>query len=357
MKNLFKISLLITTLFVVSLNLVAQTDSPLVILEKPSPRFTAEQSKKPPHALGMVTLLVQFLANGEIGDVKEVSGLPLLTENAVEAAKRIKFIPQKKNGENINSTKLVQYKYHYAWDQPTFDQRAEEIIKRAIEQLGGDKYLNVKSLYSVGFFTAFRDEVADMPSSFVDVISYPDKERTEFKQAKVKTVQTNVGETGWIFNGQTENIRDQNPKEVESFKKVLRTSIDTLLRGGWRNPGAKLTYVGRRPASLGKRNEVIKLTYEDGFSVEYEFSVTDGMPMKSIYKGEDDEGVETKEEDRYLQFIEMQGVKLPFVIDHYINDKQTSRINYDKIELNKPIPSSIFDKPNDIKELKKDLKL
>ncbi len=237
------------------------------------------------------------------------------------------------------------------------DERAEEIIKRAIEQLGGDKYLNVKSLYSVGFFTAFRDEVADMPSLFVDVISYPDKERTEFKQAKVKTVQTNVGETGWLFNGQTENIRDQNPKEVESFKKVLRTSIDTLLRGGWRNQGAKLTYVGRRPASLGKRNEVIKLTYEDGFAVEYEFSVTDGMPMKSIYKGEDDEGVETKEEDRYLQFIEMQGVKLPFVIDHYINDKQTSRINYDKIELNKPIPSSIFDKPNDIKELKKDLKL
>ena len=241
--------------------------------------------------------------------------------------------------------------------KPSNDERAGAIIKRAVEQLGGEKYLNVSSMYAKGLFTVFRDGTMDLPSSFIDVISYPDRERTEFKQAKVKTVQTNTGETGWIFNGQTEKVRDQNPKEVEGFKKVLRTSIDTLLRGGWRNQGAKLTYVGRRPASLGKRNEVIKLNYEDGFAVEYEFSVTDGLPMKSIYIGENDEGVETKEEDRYLQFIEIQGVKVPFVIDHYSNDKQTSRINYDKIELNKIIPASVFDKPNDIKELKKDLKL
>lgn len=240
-------------------------------------------------------------------------------------------------------------------DKP--DEKAEAIIKRAVEKLGGEKYLQVKSVYSTGYYTVFREGTADLPNSFIDVIAYPDKERTEFKQLGNKIVQTNFGDKGWLFDGGTGNIREQKPPEVENFKRGLRTSIDSFLRGIWRNQGATLVYAGRREASLGKRNEVLKLTYSDGFTVEYEFSVTDGFPMKTIYKGKDGDEAETKEEDRYAQFIDIQGVMMPFIIDHHINGKQTSRINYQTIDLNKTVPSSVFDKPNDAKALKKDLKL
>jgi hypothetical protein len=114
--------------------------------------------------------------------------------------------------------------------------------------------------------------------------------------------------------------------------------------------------VGRRPASLGKRNDVIKLTYADGFAVEFEFA-DDGTPVRSIYKRTNADNVEITEEDRYAQFIDVGGVKAPFIIDRFTNGAQTSRINYDSIEFNKTIPDSIFAKPTNVKELKKDLKI
>ena len=191
--------------------------------------------------------------------------------------------------------------------------------------------------------------------SFVDVIVFPDKERTEFKGGGGKTIQTNFGGAGWIYDGAAEVLNDQSERQIENFQQGVRVSLDNLLRGYWREKGAKLEYVGKRQARIGYRNDVVKLTFEDGFAVEFEFSA-DGTPSKSVYKRSNSEE-EIVEEDRYAQFVEIQGIKTPFIIDHFSNGKQTSRINFETIEFNKPIPDSIFSKPANMKDLKKDLKL
>jgi hypothetical protein len=132
--------------------------------------------------------------------------------------------------------------------------------------------------------------------------------------------------------------------------------LDNLLRGGWRAVGAEIKYAGRRQAGIGKSNDVVKLVYKDGFEVEFEFS-DDGMPVKSIYKRENSEGESVAEEDRYAQFVDVGGIKTPFIIDHYTGGAQTSRINYESVEYNRKISDSIFEKPSNPKSLKKDLKL
>lgn len=235
------------------------------------------------------------------------------------------------------------------------DEKAEAILKRSVQNLGGEKYMQVKSIVGRGKFSQMRDNAVISFQNFVDVIVYPDKERTEFKSSLSRIVQTNVGESGWIFDGDAQTINEQTKEQIEGFKRGVRTSLDNLLRGSWRGK-AILTYVGRRPASLGKRNDVVKLTFEDGFSVEFEFS-DEGMPMKAIYKRLNADNEEIKEEDRYAQFVDVQGIKAPFIIDHFSGKQQTSRINYESVEFNKNIPDSIFNKPKSAKELKKDLKL
>ena len=231
--------------------------------------------------------------------------------------------------------------------------KAETIIKKAVERLGGEKYLQVKSQLSSGNFTLLAGGRAQSPSVFVDVIVYPDKERTEFKQNGSKIIQTNASETGWIFDGATKNIKTQSPSEIEDFERGLRTSLDSILRENWRDK-ATLAYVGRRQASVGRRNDVVRLTYADGFAVEFEFA-DDGLPIKAIYKRKNASGEDLKEEDRYAQFVEIQGVYAPFIVDHFINDQHVSRINYVSLEFNKNISDSIFTKPNSPKEVK-DLK-
>jgi hypothetical protein len=237
------------------------------------------------------------------------------------------------------------------------DEKAEAVIKRAVENLGGERYLQVKSQIGRGKYHILRDGALVSYQTFVDVIVFPNKERTEFKFGGVKNVQTNAGDGGWVFDGAAQALTDQSKDQVENFKRGLRTSLDYLLRGFWRNENATLSYVGKREAGIGKRNEVVKLTFADGFSVEFEFTATDGIPAKALYKRTNADNEEVREEDRYAQFVDIQGIKTPFIIDHFSNKVQTSRINYESMIFNKSVPDSIFNKPTSAKELKKDLKL
>jgi hypothetical protein len=235
------------------------------------------------------------------------------------------------------------------------DEKAEAVLKKAVQVLGGDNYLKVKTQIGRGKFSVLRDGVIGAFQTFTDVLVLPDKERTEFKSFGTKNVQTNVGDSGWIFDGEAQVINVQGKTQIDDFKRGINASLDNLLREHWRGK-AVLSYVGKREATLGKRNDVIKLTYEDGFAVEFEFSA-DGLPVKAIYNRTNPDGEDQKEEDRYAQFIEVQGIKTPFIIDHFSGKVQTSRINYETVEFNKSIPDSIFTKPTNPKDLKKDLKL
>jgi hypothetical protein len=237
------------------------------------------------------------------------------------------------------------------------DEKSQQIMDHAVAALGGPKYLGVQTLIGKGFFTAYKEGMTQLPARFLDYIEYPDRERTEFSGGGIRTVQTNTGNTGWVFDGAAKRISDQTPAQVDEFKRALRTSLEYLLRGYWKKEGGKVTYVGRREAGLAKRNETIRLTLSDGYSIEYEFGAKDNLPAKIIYKRQrkdPDSGdmVETTEEDQFLKFIELDGVTAPWVVDHFINGKQSSRINYESVQYNQRFSDDLFAKPANIKAIK-----
>jgi hypothetical protein len=240
---------------------------------------------------------------------------------------------------------------------PSVDEKSQKIIDQAIGVLGGQTYLNVQNVVGKGFYSEFKEGAPQTPSKFLDYIVYPDRERTEFTLSGIKTIQTNDRETGWMFDGAVKKISDQTPAQIEEFKRVMRASIENILRGWWRNEGGTVKYVGRREAGLAKRNEAIRLTYPNGFWIEYEFGAKDFLPAKVIFKRmrkdmDADEMVETTEEDVLLKFITVDGVTAPWVIDHFVNGKQTSRINYEQVQYNQRIADALFAKPDNVKAIK-----
>ena len=237
------------------------------------------------------------------------------------------------------------------------DEKSQQIIDRAIEALGGQKYVSIQTAFGKGFYTIYNDGTPQIPARFLDYIAYPDRERTEFIGAGIRTIQTNSGDTGWVFDGAVKKISDQTPAQVENFKMTMRTGVENLLRGWWKQEGGKITYAGRREAGLAKRNETVRLTYPDGFWIEYEFGARDFLPAKIIYKRtrkDPDSGdqVEVTEEDRIMRFVPVDGVIAPWIIDHFINGKQTSRINYEQVQYNQTFAENLFAKPADVKAIK-----
>lgn len=236
--------------------------------------------------------------------------------------------------------------------QAANDPKAEQIVERAIKALGGESYKSVRSITAHGYFTQFKERASGLPLTFVDYVIYPDRERTEFKGGGTKVIQTNTGETGWLYDGQAKTLQDLSREQVEDFRFAMRTNVDYLLRGYWRRDNARLSYVGRREAGLAKRNETVRLTYPDGLVVEFEFGAQDGLPSKVLFKKKSKAGEEAMEEDRFAQFVTIDGVLMPFIIDHFRAGEQSSRINYQAIELNRPVPDSLFAWPANAKAVK-----
>lgn len=236
------------------------------------------------------------------------------------------------------------------------DERAESIIRRAVEAMGGGAYLNVRTVVGRGNYTPYANGVPGDIVAFLDYIAFPDRERTEFRSRGVRSIQTNVGAgagaAGWIYDGMAKSLHDMKPEQIEDFRFAMRTSVDNLLRGWWRKEGAKLSYAGRREAGLARRNEAVRLTYPDGFAVDYEFGARDFLPAKVSYKRKNKEGEEQPEEDRFPRHMTFAGVTVPFVIDHYRANVQTSRINLDTVEFNQPAPDALFAKPASVKAVK-----
>jgi hypothetical protein len=235
---------------------------------------------------------------------------------------------------------------------PKVDEKAEEVIRRAVEALGGRAYLDVRTVVSRGYYTPYKDGVATLPMRFEDFLAFPDRERTAFKGSGFDSIQSNTGETGWVADLKMKKILDATPEQIASFRTALRVSLDNILRGWWRNEGASLAYLGRREAGVGRRNEAVRLSYPDGFTVEFEFGARDGLPAKALYRKENKDGELVEEEDRFAQFQMVGAVRAPFIVDHFSAGLQWSRANYESIEFNRPIPDSFFARPADVKALK-----
>lgn len=232
------------------------------------------------------------------------------------------------------------------------DEKAEQIVRRAVEAQGGSAYLGVRSIIGRGYFTPFAKGVSTLPISFIDYLVFPDRERTDFRGRMGRSIQTNAGGGGWLYNESTRSLKDMAPEQLEDFRVAMRTSADNLLRGWWRKEGAKLTYLGRREAGLAKRNEAVRLTYPDGFAVDFEIGAKDGLLAKTFYVRKNAEGEAVAEEDRFASYQKIAGVRVPFVIDHYRAGEQSSRLNYDAVEFNSLVPDALFNKPASVKAVK-----
>jgi len=92
---------------------VASRLTPVEILSKPRPEFTAEARAK--NIEGEVLLEVQFKAIGDVRVLRVVRGLGHgLDENAVAAAQAIRFRPAARDGAAVDSTALVHIVFQLA---------------------------------------------------------------------------------------------------------------------------------------------------------------------------------------------------------------------------------------------------
>lgn len=80
------------------------------LLTKPEPSYTADARKN--EISGTVILIVVFAKTGQVQNIRVVSGLPYgLTEQAISAAKQIKFTPAMIDGTPVSMWMRLEYNF------------------------------------------------------------------------------------------------------------------------------------------------------------------------------------------------------------------------------------------------------
>jgi TonB family protein len=91
--------------------LAKQVDTKAVTVMKPDPSYTevARQNR----IEGTVVLKVVFSSDGSVVNIRTVTALPYgLTEQAIEAARKMKFIPAVKDGKFVSSWMQLEYNFN-----------------------------------------------------------------------------------------------------------------------------------------------------------------------------------------------------------------------------------------------------
>jgi len=238
-------------------------------------------------------------------------------------------------------------------NDPKNVQRGAELIKQAVQARGGERFLSFNSIMSTGMYTQFQKGMSQNPIQFIDWIIYPDKERTDFGKGKKKNrrIQVNVGKTGWVYDGDAETLKDQTDKQIEEHLEDLDFDIDRLLRAAAKGDGVEVGFAGREETRPGERADAVAIRFKSDRTAYLLLDSQTHLPMSMSYEKTEDGGL-VKQETRYNQYVDYDGVKFPNIVDYFRDSVQTGRINIESIKLNSQIGNELFAKPASAKAIK-----
>jgi TonB family protein len=88
-----------------------EVDRKVRLISKPEPSYTGKAKEE--QITGTVVLKCVFASDGTVTNIRVIQGLPHgLTEKAIEAARKIKFIPATKDGKNVSMWMQLEYNFN-----------------------------------------------------------------------------------------------------------------------------------------------------------------------------------------------------------------------------------------------------
>ncbi len=218
-------------------------------------------------------------------------------------------------------------------------EQGRKLLQQAIAALGGEAFLNLKSVKMEGRVYSFRRDQLTGLSTFVAYTRYPDQQREEYGKNK-ETILVYSGDQGWEID-----IHGVNPLTEEEMKTHLeRESMSAfhILRYRLGEPGILLEYAGRD--FLGAQAvEVVNFIDAENRVATFYLDRLTHLPARVVWVRRDPKTRERIEEEEFLSnYFTGQGITAP---RHMMRQRYGTRIFeafVQKVYYNLPLPDSLF---------------
>jgi len=222
---------------------------------------------------------------------------------------------------------------------PRIDPKAQQILDRMIQILGGRAFLSARTLATRGRVYSVRDGSMTGMSPFESAVEYPDKRRFSYGK-NPPVILINNGDQAWEIDryGQT----SQSAEQVRHWKISNRYSLENLLRLRIHEPGILIQMggvdfvdnVATRSLSMVDAQETqLKLDYNGQTTLPVRISYRVQVPNTSDW----DEFA-----DVYSNYKNIEGIMTPMNIERFLNDEQVSGVFRATVKYNEDFPPSYF---------------
>lgn len=220
-------------------------------------------------------------------------------------------------------------------------QKAARLTNEMIRALGGDAWLNMRTMQSEGRSYSFdHGQPSGTGLVFWRFWEWPDKERIEL------TKQRDVIE---LFNGDKgyeityKGTATQDPKEMEDYLRRRDHSLDWVIRKWLPAPGTMIFYSG---TAMVERNLADQITVLNSSNDSVTISIDGQMhlPVKVAYSWRDP--LDRQMDDESVVFSNyklVQGIQTPYSTVRYRNGDMTSQRFVTGVTYNNGLAPTLFE--------------
>lgn len=219
------------------------------------------------------------------------------------------------------------------------DPKAQQILDRMIQALGGPAFLGARTLTTKGQIYALRDESITGIAPFESAMEYPDKRRFTYGK-NPPVILVNNGEQAWELDryGQASQPAEQSRR----WKLSNRYSLENLLRLRVREAGV-LVQVGGVDFVDNTATQSLIVVDSQGTQVRLDYNRQTILPVRISYRVQNPQTRDWDEfADVYSNYRNIEGIMTPMRIARFLNDERISELYRHTAKYNEDIPQNYF---------------
>ena len=203
------------------------------------------------------------------------------------------------------------------------DPKAQQVLDRVIQGLGGPAFLKVKRLTTRGRIYSISNEATSGQAPFESYVEYPDKRRFSYGK-NPPVILINNGDQAWELDrmGQTTQL----PEQVRRWQISNRYSLENLLRLRIHEPGI-LIQLGGVDFVDNVATQSLDMVDAQGTLLKLDLNRQTLLPVSVTYRVRNPKTGDWDDfADVYSDYKNIDGVMTPMHIARFMDDERVSEV-------------------------------
>jgi hypothetical protein len=217
--------------------------------------------------------------------------------------------------------------------------KAQQILDRVIQALGGPAFLKVKRMTTRGHVYSIHDEATTALAPFESFVEFPDKRRFSYGK-NPPVILINNGDQAWELDryGQT----SQTPEQARRWQISNRYSLENLLRLRIHEAGI-LIQLGGVDFVDNVATQALEMVDAQGAQLKLDLNRQTILPVSVTYRVHNPKTDDWDEfADVYSDYKNIDGVITPMHIARFFNGERNSETFRSFAHYDDPYPSTYF---------------